>query len=559
MKIKVFLAAILAMAIVSCNKDNGAPEASVDGETAFVKVNLKEAPGSNMSGVKAPGTFEYGSADENAVTSVNLYFFDEFGAAYYVNEDNDENCLVVTKAAFTASQGTTATNVESVSDVVLVIKKAKKTPPTQVVAIVNAPDTLSKDMSLDYLQTVLSGDLCSENGFVMSNSVYVDGGVTVIATPITNDNIFTTSDPAFDSVEPGDVMPEIEGLNITPIDIYVERVAAKVRVVYANGVDSQLIPVLDEKGTQMVDASGSAVYAKVLGWDITNNTDEAALIKSVFPSWTDTELTFAWNDPVNFRSYWAYTSDVPQHNLTFEALMERANFTYDYYYENTKPAAEKNSVDVDENGGFDDVVDGNQTPQLLVAAQLVDANGEAIYLAKWYNVLYTIADAKVAMINTVASKLYVLDTENSTDTETHYKSVTAEDVTFYQAAQTTAEKRYEVFVTVKEGVTYYTKDGKAVEAAEAEKILAGIEPAQMWQEGYTYYYMNVGHYGDATGIVRNHCYEFSINGVKGFGTPVYDPSHVITPEKPQEQESLNLSAQINILSWALVSQDVTLQ
>ena len=42
MKIKVFLAAILAMAIVSCNKDNGTGGVSVDGEKAFVKVNLKQ-------------------------------------------------------------------------------------------------------------------------------------------------------------------------------------------------------------------------------------------------------------------------------------------------------------------------------------------------------------------------------------------------------------------------------------------------------------------------------------------------------------------------------------
>ena len=555
MKIKFFLAAILAMAIVSCNKDNGAPEASVDGETAFVKVNLKQA-GSTFKAT--PGSFEYGLSEENQVTSVNLYFFDEFGAAYYVNDDNTENCLVVTEAEFTANTGE-ATNIESVSDIVLVIKKAKKTPPCQVVAIVNAPDTLSKDMSIEFLETVLSGDLYTENGFVMSNSVYLDGGVKVIATPITAENIFTTADPAFDSVEPGDVIPEIDGLEITPIDIYVERVAAKVRVAFANGVDSDLIPVYDENGKQMVDADGNAVYTKVLGWDVTNNTDEAQLIKSVFPSWTDNDLGFAWNDADNFRSYWAYTSDVPQHNHTFDALMERADVSYDYYYENTAPAADENSVDVDENGGFDDVVDGNQTPQLLVAAQLVDAQGEPIYLAKWYNVLYTIADAKTTMVNTVASKLYVLDTENSTDTETHYKSVTADDVTFYQAAETTAEKRYEVFVTAKEGVNYFNRAGEALSAEEAAKILAAIEPAQMWEEGYTYYYMNIKHFGEKTGIVRNHCYEFTIDGVKGFGTPVYDPSHVITPEKPKEQEALNLSAQINILSWSLVQQNVTLQ
>jgi hypothetical protein len=45
----------------------------------------------------------------------------------------------------------------------------------------------------------------------------------------------------------------------------------------------------------------------------------------------------------------------------------------------------------------------------------------------------------------------------------------------------------------------------------------------------------------------------------GFGTPVYNPDHVITPEDPDEQPAANLAAQINILSWSVVSQNVTLQ
>lgn len=556
MKIKVFLAAILAMAIVSCNKDNGAGVVSVDGEKAFVKVNLKQVGDLTKA---SSGNFEYGSATENAVSSVNLYFFDAAGNAYTVDANDSENCLVVTKADFTASTGT-ATSIESVSNVVLVIKKAKKTPPTQVVAVVNAPDSLGNNLSLSALEEKIYTTLTSDGGFIMSNSVYMNGTVKVTATQILAENIFTTSDPAFDSVEPGDVV-EIDGLSVNPINIYVERLAAKVRVGYKSGVDKDLIPVYDEDGTtQMVDAAGNAVYVKVLGWDVTNNTDYLKLIKDIDPSWTDTDLGFTWNSADNHRSYWAATTDVPEHNLTFNALMDNAEVTEAYYFENTAPAADENVVDVDADGNMDDVASGNQTPQLLVAAQLVDKDGKAINLAKWYNVLYTIADAKVAMVNTVASKLYVFDSEKSTDTQNYYKSVNVDDVTFYQAAQTTASKRYEVFVTVKDGVDYFDANGDAVSAEDAAKILAAVEPAQMWQEGYSYYYMNIAHFGDtATGLVRNHCYDFTIEGVKGFGTPVYDPSHVITPEKPQEQEALNLAAQINILSWSLVQQNVTLQ
>ena len=81
----------------------------------------------------------------------------------------------------------------------------------------------------------------------------------------------------------------------------------------------------------------------------------------------------------------------------------------------------------------------------------------------------------------------------------------------------------------------------------------------MWETGMTYYHTNIKHFGTATGIVRNHVYNITVNGVMGFGTPVYNPDHVITPEDPDEQPAANLAAQINILSWSVVSQNVTLQ
>ena len=89
-------------------------------------------------------------------------------------------------------------------------------------------------------------------------------------------------------------------------------------------------------------------------------------------------------------------------------------------------------------------------------------------------------------------------------------------------------------------------------------ILESVSPAQVWTEGYTYYYTNIQHFGSATGMVRNHVYEVTISAITGLGTPVYNPAHIITPEEPEEQEALNIAAQINILSWHVVSQSVSL-
>jgi hypothetical protein len=73
-----------------------------------------------------------------------------------------------------------------------------------------------------------------------------------------------------------------------------------------------------------------------------------------------------------------------------------------------------------------------------------------------------------------------------------------------------------------------------------------------------YYYIDIQHFGETKAMVRNHCYDITIDKIKGFGTPVFDPEQIIIPEKPEDSEAMNLAARINILSWHLVEQNVIL-
>jgi hypothetical protein len=93
--------------------------------------------------------------------------------------------------------------------------------------------------------------------------------------------------------------------------------------------------------------------------------------------------------------------------------------------------------------------------------------------------------------------------------------------------------------------------------------LATVEPAKIWKDGMTYYYADVKHLGSAGttgeyGIIRNHSYQIAINGVEGWGTPVYDPEAQVVPVKPTDKETY-ISAEINVLSWRVVSYEVTLE
>lgn len=566
MKTKLFLAAMAAVAVIGCQKEPAGSISAPDGDASFLKVDLRAAGTLTRAG---EGTYEYGLDDENAVTSIHFYFFDNEGNAYAV--DGATNNYVVANTGVNWTKKGDNTNVAAISDAVLVIKQSKQAPPAKMVVVLNAPTFTVTNLAglhqeINYLTTTAE----DENYFVMSNSVYFDGSAIVDATPIMSENIFAANnftDAEGNEIPVGSVIPntqvKVDGnvITVDPVEVYVERVAAKVRV--SSGTEAPLtkIPVM-KNATEQAKFGDKPVYAKVLGWHVTNNTAKAPLLKNIDASWTDATLGFAWNAPSNFRSYWAATTDEPKHNLTFNDLMNH-NPGYDYYFENTAAySAAGNGTDVNNAAGstnsFENAAgtSANQASQLLIAAQLVDADNNPLQIAKWYGVQYTIDDLMDAMVATVASKIYVKESDNT------YVTITKDDVDFYQVAQNAADNRYEVRVRAKSGVTYY--NSSAVEAnADAAALLAGIDPAQMWTEGYTYYYTTIKHFGaegktGEYGIVRNHVYDIKIDGITGFGTPVYEPGQIITPEKPEEDVALNLSARINILSWHLVSQNVTL-
>jgi len=541
MKTKLFFAAMAAVAIVGCNKEPQGVNPVEDGQRSMIQVDIKAA--GTLTRADEDPTYVNGTEAENAVSSIDFYFFTAEGLPYSVVTTGDNSISWTNNAD--------GENVEKISDVILVIRNSEVAPPAKVVAILN-PTASYDNIDLADLgqQVVTSLHDANNTNFVMSSSVYrnANSEEVMVATDIAAENIFTIAE-GYETLQPGQAFKanEATALNINPIDIYVERVAAKVNVKAAKGVDFDLIPVMNKKGDKQMMASDgkTAVYAKILGWEVTNATDEASVVKNINPSWTNNDLGFIWNNPAHFRSYWAMTTDTPEHTHTFASIAEKNNVAgADYYFENTSASAHS---------------------QLLVAAQLVDADGDEISLARWYNVLYTVEDLQKAMVNYVFRKLYV-EADNSTVENKVYRSINVDDVVFQQRPYTTAEKRYEVTVEPDADVTYYNVEGTTVTeltTEEVEEILSAIEPAQMWNEGRTYYFTDIKHLGEEEsageyGIVRNHVYDIAITGLMGYGTPVWDEDEIIIPEIPVDQPALNLAAQINILAWRLVSQDVQL-
>jgi len=525
-------------AMVACTNDDvlenqGNEPQNGKVQESYLAVNLKSAYTSS----RAEGaSYVDGTDAENAVSKVLFFFFNASDQAYIVNGNNS---YIEKDIKMNADENDV--NVEEFSDEILVIEESQTVPPQKILAVLNAPDALKKNASLSELQELIGEYNGTSGAFVMSNSVYKHAatGKVVVATELAAENICASSEDALEN----------------PVDIYVERVAAKVKVTakYGDGATSF--------DTGIETTAGEAIYAVIKGWEVTNIKNQAYLLKNIDATWTDDALGFTWNDAPYFRSYWANTTNAgwnnPKHPWTWEQVDNAAtgenNFAY--YYENT----DANSADLafDENGNI--TAGTHNKSQLLVAAEFVDKDGKAIQIAEWYGQKYTIENLKIAIANAVKSQIFIKG-------ETETTSIAPADIDFFQEDDKVSDNRYLSFAklaTASENKSFVGPDGTtALSTDQVNTLLKSVRPAKIWTEG-GYYYMDIKHLGTTGttgefGLVRNHVYDITIDGIKGLGTPVYDPEKIITPEKPESDESY-IAARINVLAWRVVSQNVTLE
>ena len=589
---KLFIAALALGAMVACNNgmDEVATTPAVGNQTAYLSVSLKAAGDITRA---TASTYEDGSEAENKIDNATFYFFDANGEPYSVAEGTNAVIVTTTDLEPDTDAENEEDGIEAYSDVILVLKSHKNNPPAKMVALINAPDY--KNQTLAYIQSQSSA-LKSGDYFVMSNSVYkgTQGQGVVVATEILPENIFVTAD---ETGTPGESYTAPTGAKINPVEIYVERVAAKVRVnvsASATGVTvpTGTYPIIKEK-KDGVTTYHDNTFVKVLGWDVTNATTDSYLIKNWNQACED------YNNLAAFRSHWAVSKDTnPTHTFTFnyfvDGTQKNAVGSSEYYHENTNDPINTTGQ------WFNGMSAGTKAAQLVVATQFVDANGNPKQFGSWYGQIYDNIDdytvtvggetvtkpgLKSNMINNAAKKIFVKTLVPATNDEGEPKvdadgnqmydivlnGITVGDVDFYQTHDVNNEsydpnnydgnRRYMVRVKAKslgEGKTYADATGKVYTETEVNAILNTIEPAMIWTNGYAYYYTLINHLGGVQGIVRNHLYDVNIQSFTGFGTPVYDPTKNIIPEDPEGQDPYHLTAQINVLSWALVQQNVGL-
>lgn len=591
MKKYLFIAlALLGMA--SCAKDDlnagNKPQHNGEIEESYIAINLMAAD-SDTRGTSGTSDDDYeeGTDAERVVNTAYFFFFDAQGNPFYVNTTNtpatqpgaiDQTNHLALSISEYDNPALDMPNVSDIKKAVLILETYKGVYPSQIVAVINWVPT-AKAYALEQLRDALVG-LRGTDGFVMSNSVYKDGaGKIVDAVPLTAANIKTTADDA----------------KAAPVEIYVERVAAKV-VLTASGKVAGTTNIFDtQKNTTPVVSAGQSsdidVYVQLHGWELYNDHNTSNLLKNIDPAWGDGEgLGLTWNDRFNFRSYWALSQDKSVLNDNFAwqyssdeqtakgfkteygfAVASEANYedttTYTYCGENTG----ESTID-----GEGKVTPYTKNTKVILKGQLMQKNGEnyePLELARWYGTEYAGEYAlRIAVANSLKYTLF------SSPDNTNFDPIEPADLVCV-AGSVVSAKAYEVGFQLSSTANYGTNkiwykydsvngyvrlgdsgiDGD--NAAKANEHLKTIEPALLYASGQTYYIVDIEHFGTKTaayGVVRNHVYQIDIHSITGYGSPVYNGTgNIIDPEYPEvEDESSYVAAKINVLSWKIVKQTV---
>lgn len=568
---KLFPFACVALMMTACasDKDEMGGGTRPGSDPRYLAVNIVNVGATPTT--RATDDYENGTTDESTIKKVRFYFFNGDGSPYLIKNPGvtgvegggEKNWLEASPADDSSTSGKPS-QIEKITQTVLVINGVQSAAPAAIVAVVN-PETVDAAKIQDgetmrlselrystvgsqfYKKDATTGDV---SDFVMSNSVYVNAGEDVCA-----------------SLVAGHVTTSEETARTKPVDLYVERVVAKVTAdvdktafKLGNGTDWDA----NKYGTKNpVGKSGDYdVYAVIDGWGLANENGKAEVEKQVKKTWTDGNLGFSpWTTADYHRCFWessvafdAGTAGNQPVNPTFNQLKANMQDVL-YTLPNTPDSKVTNLKD-------------NDLTKFAVAATLryQDADGN------WHNAeICRYNGVSILGIDNLKRQVALTFSQYYTSTDaTNYTQLSKDDIDFKNPDGTM--QQYRVTPTLANDPTgnkkYYTKTttGTTSTFTEVDKatVLGAIEAdkAEIRLGGRAYYYVPIKHLGGTGelaeyGIVRNHFYKITLSGITGFGTPVYDPEKVVDPIVPT-YENTYLAARVQVLQWRVVNQNASL-
>lgn len=529
MKKLFFLPALAAMMFSSCSSDEPTVDNPADqGGESYMAVTIRTA---GMGGSKAAPTDDQFEAPENDAESkleaenVRFYFFTADGRPFTLLSEKVNG--TVEKTNMVKPQAIKYTNNafgnEEVAEGVLVLGKPDVPyvglTPAKVVCVANPKNVLNFDYfankTLAQLKNIEAIRPTNMNTFAMISSTYADGN--------TETYWADCSDKA---------MKNMNEAQKNPVHIYIERLAAKVRV---DGLGTSVVQkkdgetTTDETFTITTAMTATGVATKIeskldvqlVGWQLYQKPSTCNAIKDI-ASVIGKDPFADWNDALRHRSYWSVTGTPERYQTTYNIhdasqfiLGNKGNATNnkDYIYENT-------SIQATDAGAALTVTERSTTAPAIVVKGIIKLNGQTTGydFCRWGGQLFTSTALKQMIFNA-------------------YK----------QGHPATELTVADVNIKGKEGSKSNT--WKAMVGNEE----TNFDNISYWENGETSYWLNIQHLGGKFGVVRNHIYDYTVDKVVGLGVPGNDPKN------PDPETQTYLAARLYVLNWRVVSHNVTLK
>lgn len=576
---KLISIALLSLA-VACSKENVTSNQGGSDANQYMAVDIAMSVGSST---KAPADYRDGSEAESTVNVKNsiFLFYDAYG-----------NFL--TSGVISATEGSVDENgnlklttnnqsgyVEKESKAVIVLGPTRLRPAL-VLAVLNYDncDAL-RNLSLADAHTQVDNRVISTEAgkFTMTNSVYVDGKNIVNATPIAASSVKETKEEALK----------------TPVQIYVEREVAKVNMKAKEGLKQTAegkICFETPNAESVLDGVKVSACIVVDGWAANAFNTTSYLVKDVPASWLVTNPFANWYDEAAKRTFWAQDPNysgsedyvfgrTPEDEpgtyknvkyLSWNDAAQNKVDSYNYMYENT---TDKASARV--NGG-----ELANVPTILIAAHVETAKTGAAWerqdIYKFGGLFYTNKSLKnYAAEQILKGKL-------------HWEYTTAEGLK--TASVLPDQVKSKIVANVADNSGSVKVEVEALTApAEGAKLMKEGEPASViesanwaktvedilngengfniakkelvcFKNGMCYYQVPIKHNQTAEnvayGTVRNHIYELTLSKIAKIGNPVFNPEEKLVLI-PGEEKNYYVSAELKILKWRVITQDVVIE
>lgn len=562
---KLFMPMFVGLALVGCSNEEELNSGNeTNREPKFLSVSINATGVGTRANNTPPGEYEEGSGKENSVKKVRFYFFDAKGQPAEVKKEGEKRVNYYNYENPTGDEND-PNNVEKILDATLIIQPNKDNEnkeglPSSIVAVLNPGDEIKVTntdgslLSLNDLNEIIqefSKTATSQDGFLMSNSVYAKDSKKMEEVSVD-----------------GHLYPTEKAAKENPVIIHVERVLAKTRLTVGLTATDNGLYKTSSDGSQVYGEE--EIYVKFLGWNVTATAGTSRLMKEINPGWQKDLFgsTYLWNTADYYRSFWAVnptsmTYNYGPFNTTGEAKAANALISFKSGEENP------NYTYLQENAS-DNQTDGTnptKPSQVIIAAQLVNAKGKEMEFAEYAGERTTIEGLKNKYAS--AAGLWKDKEDGTGKTEIEISDIELKTATAAGITDQNKDGRYKVYAQLTDAagqLSWYTSNTTDAKKIDANAVLKELGGAKVWKDGYTYYYFDIMHLNGKAennvtgkyGVVRNHIYDATITKLEGLGTPVYDPGETIYPEKPENDDAY-IAAQIKILSWRIVPNDVELE